>query len=121
ESLHITRSLHDRAQVLSREADEVIGKIALISKLSNLALELYGWYIHHGHARNVTDEEMLTAFFHQHLPPNHQLITDFYERLYLYQSFCWYAFIRQDFLMYYRYTQKWVDLFTESPYMIEAE
>ena len=27
------------------------------------------------------------------------------------QSYCWYAFIRQDFLMYYRYTQKWVDLF----------
>ncbi len=121
ESLHITRSLHDRAQILSKEADEVIDKIALISKLSNLALELYGWYIHHGHARNVTDEEMLTTFFHQHLPPNYQLITDFYERLYLYQSFCWYAFIRQDFLMYYRYTQKWVDLFTEHPYMIEAE
>ena len=27
----------------------------------------------------------------------YQNITDFYERLYLYQSYCWYAFIRQDF------------------------
>ncbi len=28
---------------------------------------------------------------------------------------------RQDFLMYYRYTQKWVDLFSDDPLMIEIE
>ena len=27
----------------------------------------------------------------------------------------------QDFLMYYRYTQKWVDLFEKDPFMIEIE
>src|SRR5205823_5601947 len=36
-------------------------------------------------------------------------------------SLCWYAFIRQDFLSYYRYTQKWVDLFEKEPFMIEVE
>ncbi len=39
----------------------------------------------------------------------------FYERIYLYQAYCWYYYILQDFVMYYRYTQKWVDLFTEYP------
>ena len=39
----------------------------------------------------------------------------------MYQSQCWYAFIRQDFLSYYRYTQKWVDLFENEPSMIEVE
>jgi hypothetical protein len=47
--------------------------------------------------------------------------TGFYERLYLYQSYTWYAFIRQDFLQYYRYTKKWVDLFEDQPLMIRVE
>jgi hypothetical protein len=45
----------------------------------------------------------------------------FYERLYLYQSYNWYAFIRQDFLKYYRYSQKWVNLFHDQPLMIRVE
>jgi hypothetical protein len=38
-----------------------------------------------------------------------------------YQSYCWYAFIRQDFLQYYRYAQKWVDMFRAQPLMIRVE
>jgi tetratricopeptide (TPR) repeat protein len=41
--------------------------------------------------------------------------------LYVYQSYSWVAFINQDFLLYYRYSQKWVDLFEKQPAMIEAE
>ncbi len=37
------------------------------------------------------------------------------------QGYCWSAFIRQDFLNYYRYTQKWVNIFEDEPYMIEIE
>src|SRR5690349_8908143 len=43
ETLYITRSMLDRAEQLSKEADEVSGKLTLISELSNLALELYSW------------------------------------------------------------------------------
>ena len=120
EALHITRSLQDRARQLSTESNEIVSHVALITQLSNLSLELYSWYINHGHARNVADEKMLTDFFKQNLPERISN-TDFYQRLYLYQSYCWYAFIRQDFLMYYRYTQKWVGLFEEDPTMIQIE
>src|SRR6186997_2370375 len=44
ESLHITRSLKDRARQLSVESIDVVDHIGLITKLSNLSLELYGWY-----------------------------------------------------------------------------
>ncbi len=121
ESLHITRSLKDRARDLATEADVVIDHLSIVSRLSNLALELYGWYINYGHARNEEDEKTLTQFFNQNLPSQKINDKDFYQRLYLYQSYCWYAFIRQDFLSYYRYTQKWVDLFHEHPLMIEME
>ena len=50
-----------------------------------------------------------------------EMLKFFYERLYLHQSYCWYAFIRQDFIMYYRHTQKWVDLFHENKHMLHVE
>jgi tetratricopeptide (TPR) repeat protein len=93
----------------------------MITRLSNLALQLYSWYIQHGHARNEKDEEDLINYFQQNLPAGAQQATGFYERMYLYQSYCWHAFIRHDFLMYYRYTQKWVDLFHTEPFMIEID
>ncbi|MDQ6608280.1 MAG: hypothetical protein M3Y85_00455, partial [Bacteroidota bacterium] len=119
--LHITRSLQDRSKQLTLEANEVIENIALITQLSNLSLELYGWYINIGHARNEKDGRFVTEFFEQSLPSPTQIVAGFYQRLYLYQSYCWYAFIMLDYLMYYRYTQKWVDLFHDEPMMIEIE
>ena len=121
ETLHITRSMQDRADRLAAEANDIHEKRRIITQLSNLALQLYSWYVKNGHARNEHDEADIKAFYRSNLPSNAYELTGFYERLYLYQSYCWYAFIRQDFLMYYRYTQKWVDLFKEQPFMIEIE
>ncbi len=121
ESLHITRSMEDKADILTAEADAVNSRILHITQLSNLALQLYSWYIKHGHARNAKDELEITRFFDRHLSFDPAKVDGFYERLYLYQSYCWYAFIRQDFLMYYRYTHKWVNLFEKVPNMIGVE
>ncbi len=121
ESLHITRSMQDRADQLTSEADNVNEHLTAITKLSNLALQLYSWYIKNGHARNEADEISITRFFKENLPAESFNKKGFYEELYLSQSYCWYAFIRQDFLMYYRYTQRWVDVFYEQPFMIDIE
>lgn len=121
ETLHITRSMQDRAQQLALESEEIIGKVKMIAELSSLALELYSWYIKNGHARNEEDEKGVRKFFKEKLPELANEQTGFYERLYLYQCYCWYAFIRQDFLMYYRYTKKWVDIFKEEPLMLGPE
>ncbi len=121
ETLHITRSMQDRAEVLTTQANEVHERRVMIAKLSNLALQLYSWYIKNGHARNEKEEAGVISFFKNNLPEKAHTHEGFYERLYLYQCFCWYAFIRQDFLMYYRYTQKWVSLFSEEKHMIEME
>ena len=121
EALHITRSMEDRAGTLAEEANEVTNSLQQISELSNLSLQLYGWYINNGHARNSKDEAAVEQFFEQNLSFDVKAVNGFYARLYLYQSYCWYAFIRQDFLLYYRYTQKWVDLFRNDPVMIGVE
>ena len=121
EGLFITRSMQDRADQLTLQSDEVTSQLSIANKLSNLSLQLYSWYITNGHARNTKDEKAIAAFMENNLTTDVRGAKGFYPRLYLYQSYCWYAFIRQDFLQYYRYTQKWTDLFTEYPNMIEVE
>jgi hypothetical protein len=121
EALHITRSMEDRADKLSQEAEQVNQRLVRISRLSNLSLQLYSWYIKNGHARNEKDAEAIERFFDNHLPKTARNVKGFYELLYLDQCYCWYSFIRQDWLMYYRYTQKWVDLFHKDRHMIQVE
>jgi tetratricopeptide (TPR) repeat protein len=41
--------------------------------------------------------------------------------MYLCQSYCWYAFILQDLLSYYRYASKWVACFDKEPAMKAIE
>ena len=121
EALHITRSFENRADTLSAESENVLKHISLISTFSNLSLKLYGWYINHGHARDENEAEAIRDFFTTAIPPYKEEQLHFYEKLYLYQSYCWYNFILQDLLMYYRYTQKWVQLFEQNPDMISVE
>ena len=121
ETLHITRSMQDRADALTREVNETNRHHWRETQLSSLALNLYSWYIKNGFARNEEDEKEIENYFREHLTPDIQHPESFYEKLYHAQSYCWYAFIRQDFLMYYRYTQKWVDQFTDNPQMIKID
>ena len=121
EALYITRSMQNRAEQLSNESDIVNDSLTLINKLSNLSLQLYSWYIQHGHARNENDVKSIKLFFETSLPVEAVTAKGFYEKLYLYQSHCWYAFIRLDFLQYYRYCQRWVDLFEKYPDMLVVE
>ena len=117
ESLHITRSMQDRAKQLSDEIDAANHRLELIAKTSNLSLQLYGWYIQHGHARNEEDRVTLDALIQDPILEIVKNEEGFYEKLYLYQCYCWYGFITQDFLMHYRYAQKWVDLFEKEENM----
>jgi hypothetical protein len=121
EGLHITRNIQNRADSLSAEANEVSRHIDMVARLSNLALKMFSWFVQHGHARNQEDEKDIRQFMKESLPVDVWEQTGFYERLYLYLSYTWYAFIRQDFLQYYRYAKKLIDLFDEQPLMKRAE
>ncbi len=121
EALHITRSMQDRAGKLAEEMESVNAQLVVTGRLSSLSLQLYGWYIQHGVARNEKDEIAVKDFFESRLPAQMAAANGFYESLYLFQCYSWYAFIGQDFLSYYRYTRRWVDLFEKEPVMIAVE
>lgn len=121
ESLYLTRSIESRADMLIEEARFASEKIISTNNLSNLALKLYSWYIKNGHARTLAEEITIKEMFKNGMEGAGTFSNSFYEKLYLYQCYCWHAFICHDFLMYYRYAQKWVDIFDEAPFMIEIE
>jgi len=56
ETLHITRSSTEKTAVLAEEAQEISSHIDRVTRLSNLALLLYRWFVLNGHARNPEDE-----------------------------------------------------------------
>ncbi|WP_246121202.1 hypothetical protein [Chitinophaga polysaccharea] len=121
ESRHITRSLENRAEVLSSESRQIEQQLTNISRLSTLSLRMYGLYLKLGHARNERDGEMVKSFFESQLPALQHAHMSFYEKVYMYQASSWYYYILQDFLMYYRYTQKWVDLFRKYPSLQQTD
>ena len=122
ESIYITRSMRDKAAIMASESNELSNAFYRINLLSNLSLNLYSWYIEHGHARNQSEEIELTRYFQEekeNIEPND--LTNFYEKQYYYQSYCWYHFIMQDFSQYYRYCHKWAELFEQQPEMKPVE
>ncbi|MEM6319399.1 MAG: hypothetical protein AAF960_17140 [Bacteroidota bacterium] len=121
ESQYITRSINTRAEELTREAYDLAQRALRTQRLSNVALQLYGLYLRIGFVRNEKDHYFVKEFFHSSLPKYNVEDLGFYEKLYLYQSHVWYNHTTQDFLHCYKYAQKWVDLFHESPEMQQVD
>jgi len=121
ESQYITRSINTRAEALTEEANQVTSIVSRTHLFSNLSLQLYGLYLKVGYVRNEKEHFFVKEFFNANLPKYQIEELNFYEKLYLYQSYVWYHHTSQDFLHCYKYAQKWVDLFEEEPEMLELE
>jgi hypothetical protein len=117
ESRHITRSIEDRAEQLNDAINIVSRNINGTIVLSNFSLRLYGLYLKVGHVRDEQDLKMVKLFFQSNLPKVNIAALSFFEKIYLYQCHTWYNYIIQDFLMFYRYTQKWIDTFDQNESM----
>jgi hypothetical protein len=117
ETQYITRSLNNRADMLSIQAKEISMKNVFTSKLSNVSLQLYSLFLKEGYARNDADINRVNNYFIARLPEFDFDSLGFREKLFLYQANLWRSFILQDFLRSYKYAQKWVDLFHSNPKM----
>lgn len=118
ESQYITRSIAGRADVLTGESEKM-AKLNLISgKLSNLSLQLYGRFLKTGYAKEKSEADEITLFFNENLPEFDFKKLGFREKLWLYKSYLWYSFLQQDFKNCYKYSLKWVNLYSEYPEMI---
>ena len=114
---YITRSIGSRAEQLTVDSSNLISHIEGATDFSNLALQLYALYLKGGFARDEKDHLFVKEFFHSRLRPYRIEELGFEEKMHLYNSFVWYHYINQDFLMCYKYARLWVDLFDEYPDM----
>ena len=121
ESQYITRSLRNRADQLIEETEGSVKSVERYHALSNLSLRLYGIYIKAGHVRSERDFDITEKFFEKALSKIDFTDIGFLEKHYINVSFAWYSLIVQDFLMQYRYAQKWVEHFRNNPEMLELE
>ncbi|MEN8123596.1 MAG: hypothetical protein ABFR32_00590 [Bacteroidota bacterium] len=117
ESQYITRSLSTRADDLTSQSEVLSKKTVLLSKLSNLSLQLYSLMLKKGYVRSDEDHQKIKQYFESNLPEYSSKDLGFKEKLFLYKAFLWYNFITQQFVLCYRYSQKWVDLFHDHPHM----
>jgi hypothetical protein len=117
ESQYITRSLSNRADALSKQAKELSLRNVRISKLSNLSLQLYSLLLKEGYVKSDVDSKKVKIYFEKRLPNFKLSDLGFREKLFLYKAYLWHSLIMQDFVLSYKYSQKWVDLFEEKPEM----
>lgn len=117
ESQHITRSMRDRAENLSKQTLTLTKRVRLKNRFSNLSLQLYGLYLKTGYIKDKEGKQMLETFYRENMPEYDFSQLGFYEKLYLFQAQVWYFHIIQDFPLCYRAAQHWVDLYKTAPHM----
>lgn len=117
ESQYITRSLSNRADDLIAQSKDLSRRSLIMSKLSNLSLQLYSLLLKNGYVRTDEDFENVRRHFEKNIPEYDYKKLGVKEKLFLYKAYLWYSFITQDFVACYKYSQKWVDLFHDNPLM----
>lgn len=119
ESQYITRSIEGRAEELTRESNQLSKEIENTNLYSSLSIQLYGFYLKEGYVRDEEGYQKVRHFFYDHLPKVQYQELSFLGKIFFCQSHVWYYYITQEFTYCYRYAQKWVDLFQQTPELIQ--
>lgn len=86
--------------------------------LSNLNIQIQGWYIQFGHARTPEETIEFEGFYQSLLPDSIDLEEmTFFEKVNYFQAKFWYYYILLDFKEAQTYTHYWFDIFQKNPQM----
>ncbi|MCD8185802.1 MAG: hypothetical protein LUD68_04895 [Rikenellaceae bacterium] len=124
DSLYVTRSMVNKSTAMSKAASELVKVVFRVNELSNLSNMLYSLHLKLGYVRSEKDIEVIDRYFKPLLERfgekerNGEL--SFTELIYYYQSVVWYNYIRHNFVLSYRYAQRWLDAYGSSPHMRKA-
>lgn len=121
EALFITRSMQNRADILTNESESCIKNLQSTTQLSNISLQLYSWFIQYGFARNKTDIAFVKKLLDEVNSYDSKKFTNFYQFVHFYQCKVWASYILQNFIDYYKFSHKWVQLFDRYKDMLDTE
>lgn len=118
ENQYVTGSTSGKAQLINEKSNALTKTILVNNQLSNLSLLLYGLYLKYGYVKDKKENEFIKDFFDSHMPDIKINDLDFIGKINYYQCMVWYYHMIQDFVNYYKFSQKWVDAFEDYPDMI---
>ncbi len=121
ENQYITGSMAEKSIALKNQSNELVSSIKNGNDLSNLSLLLYGMYLKYGYVKDKRDYEYISSFFESQIPKINIKELKFFEKIYYFQSYVWYYHMAQDFVNYYKFSQKWVATFKAEPVMIDVD
>ncbi|MEL7020795.1 MAG: hypothetical protein AAGK47_04255 [Bacteroidota bacterium] len=118
EGQYITRSIENRADELTRQANKVAQYVTSNNQLTNLALQMYGLYLKVGYVRDEKNYYLVREYFNARVPNVDVNQLDFFGKINYHRSYLWYYQITQNFSQCYRHAQTWIDHFHESEHLI---
>lgn len=123
EERHITRSrkVKGKMEELLKAAQQQDELLSNMVRLSNLKIQVHGFYITTGHARNEHDHQRVAKDFLPILQEFEAKKLGFMEKVFLHQSYMWYYYILLDFEKCYLHAHKWVAIFDKHPDMIKDD
>ncbi|MDB4539268.1 hypothetical protein N9231_02540 [Saprospiraceae bacterium] len=123
EERHITRSRQtaNKVESLIQASEEQSKIISNSSKLTNLKIEIHGFYIQYGHVKNDKDVKVVRELFSKRLKDIELEGLTFYEKVYLHQCYVWYYYTLLNFKKCLADAIKWTDIFEQNPSMKREE
>jgi len=118
ENRYVTGSTPDRAAELTKESRELRHQFYFTGSWSDLALQLYDYYLKYGHVKNAEELNKLKQFFNENAPDEAGHGVD--ERYY-FQCYVWYYHIIQNFPLCFKYAKRWCELFEVNKIMLDEE
>lgn len=124
ESRHITRSrsVKDKMESLLFESQRRSRIAHITSKLSNLNIQIQGWYIQFGHIHNPKEASVFKEYFNANLDGDFsEYKLTFFEKINLFQSHLWYHYVMLEFKECLVYARQWVNLFEVEEHMKDKD
>ena len=120
ESRHITRSrrVENKVEYLIDRSHDMSKKLALAVDLSNLSLEIHGYYIKNGLASSPDQKKVVADLFLEQLKKLKESELETTEFIYLQQSLMWYHYLLSDVAKVYRYSLRWMQAYLDAPALL---
>lgn len=123
EARHITRSrrVKDKMESLIARSETMARELNTTVALSNLSLDIHGYYIQNGFVRDNKTHQKVTDYFLKkiHALPTTDLTLS--DQIYMAQSFMWYHYITLNLPGVYKYALRWTLIFEKHPRMITKD
>ncbi len=113
DTVTVDREMTATSDQAYQAVSEICRSIEAVSELSNTSVRAYSLYQKLGYARSQKDIDLIVQYFAPRLEAyaGREEKMNFHEKFNYYRASAWYYYIQHNFVMSYRYSRRWVELF----------